>query len=144
MNLGISTVRDSGITPDQIKKIVCNYYQIPLSLIESKTRKGEVVQARHVIMFFVKSLTRKSLETIGSDIGGRDHATVLHSCKTVTNLYDYDKMYRREINEIAAILEKEIEATAREFARRAKLEKELPLNYCLMQACGEKTLTPEI
>ena len=88
------------ISIDYIQKIVCDYFNIPIDLMQSKTRKREIVQARQVAMFFSKSLTKSSLATIGSQIGGKDHATVLHACKTVNNLIDTDKRFRVQIDEI--------------------------------------------
>lgn len=88
------------ISIDYIQKIVCDYYNIPHNLIQSKTRKREIVQARQVAMFFSKSLTKSSLATIGTQIGGKDHATVLHACKTVNNLIDTDKQFRLQIKDI--------------------------------------------
>ncbi|UCG27195.1 MAG: chromosomal replication initiator protein DnaA, partial [Bacteroidales bacterium] len=88
------------ISIDYIQKIVCDYFNIPIDLMQSKTRKREIVQARQVAMFFSKSLTKSSLATIGSQIGGKDHATVLHACKTVNNLIDTDKRFRNQIDEI--------------------------------------------
>ena len=88
------------ISINYIQKIVCDYYNIPLNLIQSKTRKREIVQARQVAMFFSKSLTKSSLATIGTQIGGKDHATVLHACKTVNNLIDTDKQFRLQIQDI--------------------------------------------
>jgi chromosomal replication initiator protein len=88
------------ISIDYIQKVVCNYFNLPLEQIQSKTRKREIVQARQVAMFFSKSLTKASLATIGSQIGGKDHATVLHACKTVNNLIETDKRFRIQIDEI--------------------------------------------
>ena len=85
---------------DYIQKVVCDYFNIPIDLVLSKTRKREIVQARQVAMFFSKSLTKSSLATIGSRIGGKDHATVLHACKTVNNLIETDKRFRLQIEEI--------------------------------------------
>jgi chromosomal replication initiator protein len=51
-------------------------------------------------MFFSKSMTKASLATIGTQIGGKDHATVLHACKTVNNLIETDKRFRIQIDEI--------------------------------------------
>jgi chromosomal replication initiator protein len=51
-------------------------------------------------MYFSKNLTKSSLALIGSQIGGKDHATVLHACKTVNNLLDTDKRFRLYIEEI--------------------------------------------
>lgn len=88
------------ITIEYIQKIVCEYYRIPVDIMQSKTRKREIVQARQVSMFFSKSLTKSSLASIGAQIGGKDHATVLHACKTVNNLIDTDKLFRHQIAEI--------------------------------------------
>ena len=71
-----------------------------MELLQSKTRKREIVQARQVAMYFSKSLTKSSLATIGAQIGGKDHATVLHACKTVNNLLDTDKHFRNQIEDI--------------------------------------------
>ncbi len=88
------------ISIDYIQKVVCDYFDMPAELINSKTRKREIVQARQIAMFFAKSLTKSSLATIGSQIGGKDHATVLHACKTVNNLIETDKRFRVYIDEI--------------------------------------------
>ena len=85
---------------DYIQKVVCDYFGIPIDLVLSKTRKREIVQARQVAMFFSKTLTKSSLTTIGSRIGGKDHATVLHACKTVNNLIETDKHFKLQIEEI--------------------------------------------
>jgi chromosomal replication initiator protein len=95
----ISTAKRE-ITIEYIQKIVCDYYKIPIDFIQGKTRKREIVQARQVSMYFSKSLTKSSLASIGTHIGGKDHATVLHACKTVNNLIDTDKHFRNQINEI--------------------------------------------
>lgn len=90
----------SEISIDYIQKIVCDYFNMPVDLLQSKTRKREIVQARQIAMYFSKNLTKSSLATIGAQIGGKDHATVLHACKTVNNLIDTDKRFRVYIDEI--------------------------------------------
>lgn len=93
-----STKREISI--DYIQKVVCDYFNMQVDLLKSKTRKREIVQARQIAMFFAKSLTKSSLATIGSQIGNKDHATVLHACKTVNNLIDTDKAFKVYINDI--------------------------------------------
>jgi len=95
----VSTSRKE-ITIEYIQKVVCDYYKIPLEQMLGKTRKREIVQARQISMYFSKNLTKASLASIGSKIGGKDHATVLHACKTVNNLIDTDKHFRNQIHEI--------------------------------------------
>jgi chromosomal replication initiator protein len=88
------------ITIDYIQKIVCDYFNMPVDSLQSKTRKREIVQARQIAMFFSKSLTKSSLTSIGTQIGHKDHATVLHACKTVNNLIDTDKQFKNDVEEI--------------------------------------------
>jgi chromosomal replication initiator protein len=88
------------VSIDYIQKVVCDYFNLPIELIKSKTRKREVVQARQIAMFFAKSLTKSSLSNIGLNCGGKDHATVLHACRTVNNLMDTDKKFKVYITEL--------------------------------------------
>ncbi len=88
------------ISIEYIQKIVSNFFNIPMETMHSKTRKREIVQARQIAMYFSKSMTKSSLTTIGFQIGGKDHATVLHACKTINNLIDTDKKFRTQIEEI--------------------------------------------
>jgi chromosomal replication initiator protein len=52
-------------------------------------------------MFFAKKFTKASLASIGSQIGHRDHATVLHACKTVDNLSFTDKQFRKYVEDLS-------------------------------------------
>ncbi len=93
-----NTAREVSI--DYIQKVVCDYFDLPIELLKSKTRKREVVQARQIAMFFAKKMTKSSLANIGMHCGGKDHATVLHACKTVNNLIDTDKRFRGYISDL--------------------------------------------
>ena len=88
------------ISIDYIQKVVCDYFNLPIEIINSKTRKREVVQARQLAMYFSKKLTKNSLNTIGLHCGNKDHATVLHAVKTVNNLIDTDKQFRVYVEDI--------------------------------------------
>ncbi|HEY4800225.1 MAG TPA: helix-turn-helix domain-containing protein, partial [Bacteroidia bacterium] len=88
------------VSIDYIQKVVCDYFNLSIELLKSKTRKREVVQARQIAMYFAKQMTKSSLATIGMHCGGKDHATVLHACRTVNNLMDTDKKFRHYIQEL--------------------------------------------
>ena len=88
------------ITIDYITKTVCDYFNLSVDSLIVNTRKRETVQARQIAMYFSKSLTKSSLASIGSQIGGKDHATVLHACRTVANLKDTDKNFKVYLDEI--------------------------------------------
>jgi chromosomal replication initiator protein len=88
------------VSIDFIQKVVSDYFDLPIELMKSKTRKREVVQARQIAMYFSKSLTKASLANIGLHCGGKDHATVLHACRTVNNLMETDKKFRQYVEEL--------------------------------------------
>ena len=88
------------VSIDYIQKIVCDYFDLSIDSFKSKTRKRNIVQARQLAMYFSKQLTKSSLANIGAQCGGKDHATVLHACKTVNNLAETDKTFRTYIEEI--------------------------------------------
>jgi len=93
-----STAREVSI--EYIQKIVCDYFDLPIEMLKSKTRKREVVQARQISMFFSKKMTKSSLANIGAHCGGKDHATVLHACRTVVNLSETDKQFRHYLEDL--------------------------------------------
>ncbi|NJX14597.1 chromosomal replication initiator protein DnaA [Tamlana crocina] len=93
-----NTKREVSI--DYIQKVVSDYFQMDVDTLQSKTRKRHIVQARQLAMFFAKKFTKASLASIGSQIGKRDHATVLHACKTVDNLSSTDKQFRKYVDDI--------------------------------------------
>jgi chromosomal replication initiator protein len=88
------------VSIDYIQKVVCDYFGMPVDMIKSKTRKREVVQARQIAMYFAKAMTKSSLSAIGAHCGGKDHATVLHACRTVNNLMETDKKYKASVSEL--------------------------------------------
>ncbi len=92
------------LSVESISQTVCDYFGLDLELLQSKTRKREIVQARQIAMYFSKVLTNSSLSTIGAKIGKKDHATVLHACKAVNNLVETDKEFKSQVREIEAQL----------------------------------------
>ena len=93
-----NTKREVSI--DYIQKVVSEYFQMDVLTLQSKTRKRHIVQARQLAMYFAKKFTKASLASIGSQIGKRDHATVLHACKTVDNLSFTDKQFRKYVEDL--------------------------------------------
>ena len=93
-----NTKREVSI--EMIQKVVSKYFDMDVATLQSKTRKRHIVQARQLAMFFSKRMTKASLASIGSQIGKRDHATVLHACKTVDNLSETDKQFRKYVEEL--------------------------------------------
>ena len=88
------------ITIDHIIDVVCKHQNLDFARFNSSERTREIAQARQIAMYLAKQHTKAPLTTIGSAIGGRNHATVLHSCKAVANLMETDKNFRLQVEEI--------------------------------------------
>ena len=92
------------ITIDHIIETVCRFLNIDAERFNSTERTREIAQARQVAMYLAKQHTKAPLTAIGSAIGGRNHATVLHSCKAVSNLMETDKQFRHQVEEIEKLI----------------------------------------
>ncbi|MFM6954633.1 MAG: chromosomal replication initiator protein DnaA [Sphingobacteriaceae bacterium] len=88
------------ISMDYIQKLVCEYFEVPIEMVKSQTRKREIVQARQISMYLAKSHTKTSLKSIGAFFGGRDHSTVIYACQTVEDLIDTDKKFKGYVADI--------------------------------------------
>lgn len=88
------------ITPEVIQRTVAEYFSLEVEKLQSSTRVRQVVLARQISMFLVKSYTDSSLKAIGNLFGGRDHSTVLYSIKTVQDLMETDEAVKKTLEEL--------------------------------------------
>ena len=103
---GVVHNETKAVTIDDILKVVCKHFDLEASAIHTKSRKREVVQARQIAMYLAKNYTDFSTSKIGKFIGNKDHATVLHACKTVKGQLEVDKSFQAEVQEIESLLKK--------------------------------------
>lgn len=85
-----------------IVKEVCEYFGIKESVLNSKSRAKDIVMARQLSMYFSKQLTDLPYQMIGTQIGGRDHSTVLHACKAVQKSYENDQKFHEVVEAVEA------------------------------------------
>lgn len=88
------------ITVEYLKDIVAQQYRIPVEHLSAASRKRQIVEARQLAMYLAKNHTKTSLKAIGEKFGGRDHSTVIHSCKTVQDLLDTDEKFKETVLEL--------------------------------------------
>ena len=88
------------ITVEFIQKLVAEHFSVAVEKLQGKTRKRQVVIARQLSMYLAKNLTDKSLKAIGETFGGRDHSTVIYSCKTVQDLMETDAIFKDTVVEL--------------------------------------------
>lgn len=101
---GVVQHESKAVSIENILEAVCEQYKLDSSAIHTKSRKREVVVARQVAMYLAKKHTDLSTSKIGKFIGDKDHATVLHACKTIKGQIEVDKELKNEVDRIEAQL----------------------------------------
>lgn len=92
-------------TMTQIKMEVAAYFGIPFESLADKTRKGDIVKARQIAIYSIKDLfPGKTLKSIASEFGTRDHSDVLYAIAKVEELMFIDRAYSLEVKRVLAIL----------------------------------------
>ena len=92
------------VSVDNIQKTVAEYYNVKLSDLLSKRRSRSVARPRQMSMFLAKELTNHSLPEIGESFGGRDHTTVLHACKKIKELRDFNNEIEQDYRNLVRAL----------------------------------------
>ncbi len=89
------------VTIDEIITHVCAHYKVNKDDIFTKSRKANVVEVRQVAMYLSHKLTKSSTSKIGASVGGRSHATVLHSISSIEEILAQDEKMRNLLDKLA-------------------------------------------
>ena len=86
------------ITLELIQKTVSDYFKIKVAEMFSQKRTRAIARPRQVAMWLARELTPHSLPEIGDAFGGRDHTTVMHACRTITDLRTKDGQLNNDLH----------------------------------------------
>jgi chromosomal replication initiator protein len=92
------------ISIEMVQKLVADFYNISTSELKNKRRSKNIILPRQVAMFLARQLTHSSLPEIGLAFGGKDHTTVMHSCKKI----DQEMVNNKEIKSVIDKLSNEL------------------------------------
>ncbi|MGE4240077.1 chromosomal replication initiator protein DnaA [Ramlibacter sp.] len=95
------SIQNRQISVENIQKTVADYYKIKVADMYSKKRPASIARPRQIAMYLAKELTQKSLPEIGELFGGRDHTTVLHAVRKITQ----ERQNVTELNQQLHVLE---------------------------------------
>ena len=98
------SIQNRQISVENIQKAVADFYSIKVADMYSKKRPANIARPRQIAMFMAKELTQKSLPEIGELFGGRDHTTVLHAVRKITEERSRDGQLNHEIHVIEQTL----------------------------------------
>lgn len=82
------------LTPEEIIRLACIFFNVKEKDLKSKSRRREVCQPRQMVMKVIKEDIGRTLVKTGSYFSGRGHDTVIHSIQTVDDLCDTDPEYK--------------------------------------------------
>lgn len=88
------------ITVENIQALVADYFKVPIDKLYGTSRKRSIVIARQLSMYLAKNFTNNSLKNIGESFGGKDHSTVIYSCKAVQDMMDTDASFKGTVAEL--------------------------------------------
>ena len=97
-------LQDKQITIENIQKTTAEYYKIRVADLLSKRRSRSVTRPRQLAMALAKELTTHSLPEIGDAFGGRDHTTVLHACRKISELRQQEQRIEEDYKNLSNIL----------------------------------------
>ncbi len=101
INKGISEKNDIA----KIQKTVAEFFQISAEDIRSKKRSSNIAFPRQIAMYLCRKLTSESFPKIGTEFGGKDHSTVMHSVEKI----EVEIQNNKDLAGIVEKLEKDIQ-----------------------------------
>ena len=101
---GILVASTAQLTIERIQGVAAEYFKVSLADIYSKSRLKSIALPRQIAMYLCKELTNSSLQEIGDRFGKRDHTTVIHAVKKITDLRNKDKDLNYKIHVLEQML----------------------------------------
>ncbi|MFH1559621.1 MAG: chromosomal replication initiator protein DnaA [Patescibacteria group bacterium] len=92
-----SKIITESLTPDKIINIVCDFYGIEKEKIKSKARGSEIMKPRQVAIYLIRKKAKLSYPSIGKELGGRDHTTIMHAYNKIKSLLKQDPSLKQEL-----------------------------------------------
>jgi chromosomal replication initiation ATPase DnaA len=91
-------------TLNDIILVVSEKTRIPISLIIGRSRKKEIVEARHLYAYFAWNTTNYVLRSIANSGGLSNHTSVLHAKDKINDILSYDKILQNMVGIISETL----------------------------------------
>ncbi len=95
------------VTADTIISAVCTYYKCKKEDLIGKSKKADIVKARHVCAYLIYEILALPLITIGKIMGGKDHTTIINSRDKIKQLMKVNAKIVQEVDDIKNIVYKQ-------------------------------------
>lgn len=99
---GLGNIKEARPTihPDDVIRVVCDYYEIKPTQLKGARRDASLVRARHLCMYLLKEDLKTTLVDIGNLLGGRDHTTIMHGVRKIRALKENDPLIKEALANI--------------------------------------------
>ena len=94
-----------SISIDDVKKAVCDYYNLTLQQLTGSSRTTAITTPRFIAIYLCRSMLNLTFEEIGEAFN-RDHSSVMNACVKIEKLLNEDQAYKLVINKIQQLLTK--------------------------------------
>jgi chromosomal replication initiator protein len=92
------------ISVARIQQAVAETYGVPVEKMKARGRASQIAHARQVAMFLAREHTHLSLAQIGEHFGGRDHTTVLHAHRKISDELEANGQTQRDVENLRRML----------------------------------------
>lgn len=92
------------VSPQEIMRLVCAFYDVRPSLIRGPSRKEELARVRQIIMYLLRIHLKLKFEEIAFLLRRKDHTTIMHGVDKITSLSLKDDVFHKELDRIVRSL----------------------------------------
>jgi chromosomal replication initiator protein len=99
----VNRLLTNGARKQDVKSLlytVAEYFSLPPEELANKKRDRKTTLARHVAIYLMREGYSYSLSEIGKELGGRNHATILHGYEKIASRLSTDSTLSNQIAEI--------------------------------------------
>lgn len=69
----------------RVQRAVADYFKISVDDLKGKKKTANIAFARQIAIYLSHSLLNETLERIGMEFGGKNHSTVIYTCRKIEN-----------------------------------------------------------
>lgn len=103
----INTDEQEEITPEAIIRATCSYFSVSKADLVGKNKRQELVRARQICVYLMCDMLTLPLVSVGKEMGGRDHATIIYSRDKIAELMRVNDAVLKEVNDIRSAVLKQ-------------------------------------
>ncbi len=95
------------VTPDTIIRVTCAHYKLTKADLVGKSKRQEIVRARQICVYLMCDMLDMPLISIGKEMGGRDHTTIIYSRDKITELMRMSDSVAKDVTDIKSAILKQ-------------------------------------